>query len=46
VTHSKHALSPELYRAVQEKFAAHLTPAGATFLNPQRVDLLQKPVRA
>ena len=26
-----------------EKFATHLTPAGATFLNPQRVDLLQKP---
>jgi ubiquinone/menaquinone biosynthesis C-methylase UbiE len=43
VTHSNHALSPELYREVQEKFAAHLTLAGATFLNPQRVDLLQKP---
>jgi ubiquinone/menaquinone biosynthesis C-methylase UbiE len=43
VTHSDHSLSPELYRAVQEKFATHLTPAGATFLNPQRVDLLQKP---
>jgi ubiquinone/menaquinone biosynthesis C-methylase UbiE len=46
VTHSKHSLSPELYREVQEKFAAHLTPEGATFLNPQRVDLLQKPARA
>ena len=46
VTHSNHALSPELYREVQEKFATHLTPAGATFINPQRVDLLQKPVRA
>lgn len=43
VTHSNHALSPELYREVQEKFAAHLTPAGATFFNPQRVDVLQKP---
>ncbi|HEX5804210.1 MAG TPA: class I SAM-dependent methyltransferase [Azospira sp.] len=43
VTHSNHSLSPELYRAVREKFAAHLTPAGATFYNPQRVDLLQKP---
>ena len=43
VTHSNHALSPELYREVQEKFAAHMTPEGATFLNPQRVDLLQKP---
>lgn len=44
VTHSNHSLSPELYREVQEKFAKHLTPAGATFLNPQRVDLLQKPL--
>ena len=46
VTHSNHSLSPELYREVQEKFAAHLTPQGATFLNPQRVDLLQKPAGA
>lgn len=46
VTHSNHALSPELYREVQEKFAAHLTPDGATFLNPQRVDVLQKPPHA
>lgn len=46
VTHSNHALSPELYREVQEKFAAHLTPEGATFLNPQRVDVLQKPSHA
>ena len=46
VTHSNHALSPELYREVQKKFAAHLTPEGATFLNPQRVDVLQKPSHA
>lgn len=46
VTHSNHALSPELYREVQKKFAAHLTPGGATFLNPQRVDVLQKPSHA
>ena len=46
VTHSNHALSPELYREVQKKFAAHLTPDGATFLNPQRVDVLQKPSHA
>lgn len=43
VTHSNHQLAPELYRQVQEKFAAHLTPDGATFLNPQRVDVLRKP---
>lgn len=46
VTHSNHSLSPELYREVQEKFAAYLTPEGATFFNPQRVDLLQKPAHA
>jgi SAM-dependent methyltransferase len=43
VTHSNHTLSPELYRGVREKFDAHLTPQGVTFINPQRVDLLQKP---
>lgn len=40
VTHSDHCLSPELYAAVREKFDSFMTPAGATFLNPQRVDLL------
>lgn len=43
VTHTDHRLSPELYAEVQARFAAHLTPAGATFYPPQRVDLLQKP---
>ncbi len=42
VTHSNHALSPELYARVQAKFASFLGPEGATFLNPQRVDLLRK----
>jgi SAM-dependent methyltransferase len=46
VTHSNHALSPELYREVQKKFAAHMTPEGAIFRNPQRVDVLQKPSHA
>lgn len=40
VTHSDHCLSPELYAAVREKFDSFMTPAGATFLTPQRVDLL------
>lgn len=44
VTHSNHRLSPELYQRVREKFAAHLTDDGANFINPQRVDLLQKPL--
>lgn len=43
VTHSNHQLDPALYQAVQEKFTAHLKADGATFLNPQRVDLLRKP---
>lgn len=43
VTHSDHRLSPALYRQVEERFSAHLTPAGASFVSPQRVDLLRKP---
>jgi len=43
VTHSDHQLSPALYEQVRAQFTAHLTPEGATFLNPQRVDLLRKP---
>ena len=42
VTHTSHQLAPELYRQVKEKFEPYLTPEGATFLNPQRVDLLRK----
>ncbi|WP_295008501.1 class I SAM-dependent methyltransferase [uncultured Dechloromonas sp.] len=43
VTHTNHQLSPELYRQVREKFESCMTAGGATFLNPQRVDLLRKP---
>lgn len=43
VTHTDHRLSDELYEQVRQRFAAHLTPAGATFHPPQRVDLLKKP---
>lgn len=43
VTHSNHQLSPEVYRQVRKKFLSYLTPEGATFQNPQRVDLLRKP---
>jgi ubiquinone/menaquinone biosynthesis C-methylase UbiE len=42
VTHTNHQLAPELYRQVKEKFEPYLTAEGATFLNPQRVDLLRK----
>ncbi|MCX8145820.1 MAG: class I SAM-dependent methyltransferase [Azovibrio sp.] len=43
VTHTEHRLSPALYDTVRRRFEAHLTPEGATFFNPQRVDLLRKP---
>ena len=42
VTHSNHQLAPALYQRVKEKFESYLTPEGATFLNPQRLDLLRK----
>jgi ubiquinone/menaquinone biosynthesis C-methylase UbiE len=42
VTHTNHQLSPELYQAVKDKFMGHMTPQGADFLNPVRVDLLRK----
>lgn len=43
VTHTNHQLAPDLYRRVQEKFESFMGEEGASFLNPQRVDLLQKP---
>ena len=43
VTHTNHSLSPECYQQVKEQFLAHMTPAGATFFPPQRVDVLRKP---
>ena len=42
VTHSNHQLSASLYATVQEKFSKHMTPKGATFYNPQRVDVLRR----
>ncbi len=43
VTHTQHALSPELYQQVQEKFLGHMTPQGVDFRMPMRVDLLRRP---
>lgn len=43
VTHSDHRLSPDLYAQVRARFESFLGPQGASFLNPQRVDLLRKP---
>ena len=42
VTHSNHQLSPELHREVKERFMAHVTPQGADFQMPLRVDLLRR----
>ncbi len=43
VTHTNHQLDPALYAQVKGRFESYLGPEGATFLNPQRVDLLRKP---
>ncbi len=42
VTHTNHDLSPQLYDEVREKFEKHMTPGGARFFMPIRVDLLRK----
>lgn len=42
VTHTQHRLSPEVYEAVRVAFARHMTPHGADFQHPIRVDLLRK----
>jgi ubiquinone/menaquinone biosynthesis C-methylase UbiE len=42
VTHTEHKLSPELHEQVRRKFSKHMTPYGADFQMPIRVDLLRK----
>ncbi len=42
VTHTHHQLSTGLYEQVKQKFMSHMTPQGATFNMPIRVDLLRK----
>lgn len=42
VTHSNHQLAPEVMAEVQRQFAAHMTPQGANFSNPLRVDILRR----
>lgn len=42
VTHTDHSLSPELLDAVRTKFNQRMSPEGATFHMPIRVDLLTK----
>jgi SAM-dependent methyltransferase len=42
VTHSERAIAPARRALIRAAFEAHLTPAGARFLKPHRVDLLRK----
>jgi len=42
VTHSDHSLSPELHAQVKAKFEAHMSPEGANFRMPIRIDLLKR----
>lgn len=43
VTHTDHALPPDLLAEVRRRFEAHLTPDGARFERPMRVNLLRRP---
>ena len=42
-THTEHRLSADTLEMVRSKFNSYMTPAGATFHTPIRVDLLRKP---
>ncbi len=42
VTHTQHALSPQLQQRVENQFAHNMGDDGANFLMPMRVDVLQK----
>lgn len=43
VTHTQHRLTPQQFEATRSAFAAHMSPEGARFRQPIRVDLLRKP---
>lgn len=43
VTHTQHEIDDDLYRRIKEAFMCHMTPDGAFFKKPSRVDLLRKP---
>jgi len=42
VTHTEHRLSADTHEKVRSKFNSYMTPTGATFHMPIRVDLLRK----
>ena len=43
VTHTEHRIDPQLYGRIKAAFLAHMTPDGAHFLKPHRVDILRRP---
>jgi SAM-dependent methyltransferase len=45
VTHTEHRIPPELHARIKAAFLAHMTPDGAHFLKPHRVDILRRPLR-
>jgi ubiquinone/menaquinone biosynthesis C-methylase UbiE len=42
VTHTRHTLTDSQLARVRERFMRHATPSGVNFLQPMRVDVLQK----
>lgn len=42
VTHTEHRIDAALHQRIHDAFQQHLTPRGAHFLKPLRVDLLKK----
>jgi SAM-dependent methyltransferase len=43
VTHTEHRIDDLLYARIKAAFMAHMTPDGAHFMKPSRVDLLRRP---
>ena len=43
VTHTEHRIAPEVYARLRQRFEAAMTPDGAEFIQPHRVDLLRRP---
>jgi ubiquinone/menaquinone biosynthesis C-methylase UbiE len=43
VTHTEHKIDEALLQQIRSAFERHMTPTGASFLKPSRVDLLRRP---
>ncbi len=43
VTHTQHRVAPQVYERLRERFEAAMSADGAEFIQPHRVDLLQRP---